>query len=552
MNPTGDRPRELTGAAPWRVAVLARVAPWSWTAHYIHAFRAVCDVRVIGPEPDPATLRRLARAEVAVDAPAVDITCNFDDPPPLESLWPADWQPDLVVGIAPLGGAALHPGVHTLDCPTAFLSIDTWQCLGDYEEARRYDAVFCAQREFVAAFHAAGARHAFWLPLACDPQVHRLPDIAPDHDVAFAGSTSQPIHAARRALLDALQPQCTVLHDENLFGDAAGALQARGRLAFNHCAVQEVNMRVFEALAMGRPLLCNDDAVQNGLTDLFEDGQHLRLYHDAPSLCTAARQLLDDPAEAARIAAAGQAEVWARHTYVHRVEALLTAIAGLVRGDDAYWHRAPGLPKPLLADGVPPVPVANRPPGTRNSGAQVAAYLPNLPGVVVDLGLGLGASKHALRHLGAHALHGLAWDAAGAASRQGSYETLWIWPDPPPVASADTIILADRPASPLGMLDALRRAHTTLRPGGTLLWRVLPADLEAAAVKPAPGALGQWLAAQDFILRAVGPALPDGSCVVQARKRTRRTRDIVCDILTRIQPPGLDVAALVARIPEIY
>jgi hypothetical protein len=71
-------------------------------------------------------------------------------------------------------------------------------------------------------------------------------------------------------------------------------------------------------------------------------------------------------------------------------------------------------------------------------------------------------------------------------------------------------------------------------------------------VKLAPGAFGQWLAASDFIVRSVGPPLPDGSCVVQARKRTRRTRDIVQEVLTRLELPALDIAALVERIPAIY
>jgi hypothetical protein len=534
-----------------RVALFARVTPGSWTTHYVNAFRAVCDARVIGPVPDAATLRRLARDTAQADMPAVDVPCDFENSPPFESLWPAGWKPDLVVGIAPLGVAGLHPGVHLLRCPTAFLSIDTWQCLGDYEDARRYDAVFCAQREFVPHLRAAGARHVFWLPLACDPAAHYpVPGIAPTHDIAFAGSTTQPVHARRRALLETLEARYTVRRGENVFGDDLCQLQARGRLAFNHCAVQEVNMRVFEALAMGRPLLCNRDASFNGLLDLFNDGVHLQTYTGAASLNAAVQALLGDPERAAHMAAAGRAEVLARHTYRHRVRALLHTVAGLVAGSDAQWQpsAAPLLDAPDSPGGISP---ANRI-AARDKGESLLAYLPTLPGVVLDFGLDLGASKHALRRHAAHALHGLAWDAPKATARRGSYNTLWTWPDTPPPGSVDTIALANRPASPLGLEVALRLAHTLLAEGGTLVWRIYPADLDAAAVKPAPGAFGQWLAASDFIVRSVGPPLPDGSCVVQARKRTRRTRDIVQEVLTRLELPALDIAALVERIPAIY
>lgn len=533
-----------------KVALLARVTPGSWTTHYVNAFRAVCDVRVIGPVPDAVILRRLARDSAQAAIPRVDVPCDFENAPPLEALWPAGWEPDIVVGIAPLGGAGLHPGVHLLRCPTAFLSIDTWQCLGDYEDARRYDAVFSAQREFVPHLRTAGARHAFWLPLACDPGAHYpISAITPTHDLAFAGSTTQPVHARRRAYLDALEAHYTLLRGEKVFGDDLCTVQAAGRLAFNHCAVQEVNMRVFEALAMGRPLLCNRNAEYNGLLDLFNDGEHLQTYTDAASLHAAVQALLGDPARAARMAAAGRAEVLARHTYQHRVRALLHTMFGLAAGAGAQWHPNDA---PLLD--VPRVLEATFPPRAVPGQAEdsLLAYLPTFPGAVLDLGLDLGASKHALRRHGAHEFHGLAWDAPGATARRGSYDTLWTWPEIPPPGSVDTVALANRPGGPLGLEAALRLAHDSLAEGGTLLWRIYPADLDAAPVKPAPGALGQWLAEYEFIVRVVGPALPDGSCVVQARKRSRRTRDIVQEVLTRLDLPELDIAALVQRIPAVY
>jgi hypothetical protein len=59
---------------------------------------------------------------------------------------------------------------------------------------------------------------------------------------------------------------------------------ARARLTFNHSAVYEPNMRIFEVLAMGGALLTNREAERNGLLDLFRDGEHLVVYNSEADL----------------------------------------------------------------------------------------------------------------------------------------------------------------------------------------------------------------------------------------------------------------------------
>ncbi len=77
------------------------------------------------------------------------------------------------------------------DCrPSAFWAIDTHldfdRCR---EKAPRFDLVFAAQRDGVDLLSGIGVQSASWLPLACDPGVHRKhDDVAKQYDVAFVGN----------------------------------------------------------------------------------------------------------------------------------------------------------------------------------------------------------------------------------------------------------------------------------------------------------------------------------------------------------------------------
>ena len=40
-----------------------------------------------------------------------------------------------------------------------------------------FDFIFVAQKDYVSAFKEAGFSNVFWLPVACDPDVHCRPKI---------------------------------------------------------------------------------------------------------------------------------------------------------------------------------------------------------------------------------------------------------------------------------------------------------------------------------------------------------------------------------------
>ncbi len=501
-----------------RVCILARPCPGSWVDHYIAAFRRHYDTLVVGPRPDAAALTDWGRAGQEDSCQKVDVACDFTRPFDLPALFPSGWQPDLVVGISGLGGAPLYQRVAALTCPTAYITVDTWQCLYDYGEARGYDFVFAAQREFIPRLRATGSHRVHWLPLACAPEAHYPVACAPTHDIAFAGSTARPVYRTRRALLDALSGHFSLLERGGVFGEELATTFARGRIAFNHCAVREVNMRIFEVLGMGRPLLTNAESAANGLLDLFGEGVHLTVYDSESDLLRRARDLLANAPLREQLAREGRARVLAEHTYDHRVESLLRAVEAQ-RPAAAAERAARAYRGPRLHD-----------------------YLPWAPGVVLDYGLGLKASRIALHRRGVRELVGLSLD--GDTARRASYDT-FITEGECTGPRVDTVVIEARGKSDACLERALPHAHALLIPGGNLVL-----GLDAGTRSRIGTDMGTWLLQHGFHMRLESLPLDDGGGILAARKRTRPLRNLVETLSTELRIPEMDIPALCARIPR--
>jgi hypothetical protein len=72
--------------------------------------------------------------------------------------------------------------------PSAIWAIDTHRDLHRrLTEAQGFDCVFAAQKQGAARFREAGINGCEWLPVACDPEVHRRLDVEKEYDVAFVG-----------------------------------------------------------------------------------------------------------------------------------------------------------------------------------------------------------------------------------------------------------------------------------------------------------------------------------------------------------------------------
>jgi hypothetical protein len=240
--------------------------------------------------------------------------------------------------------------------PSAWWAIDTHLDPDWYQaKAPDFDLVFTAQRDGAELLHRAGIASAHWLPLACDPEIHRRHDVPKTLDVCFvghvfAGERSDLLRLIQRRFLNTFVGQ-------RFFDDMARTYSA-SRIVFNRSIRNHVNMRVFEALACGSLLMTNDLA-DNGQAELFRDGVHLAVYRDHDDLLDKIAFYLGREASREQIAARGRAEALARHTYQHRMETILTAAAE---------RAATTTVAPAIGDFSPPAAHPASPAATRDYG----------------------------------------------------------------------------------------------------------------------------------------------------------------------------------------
>ncbi len=238
--------------------------------------------------------------------------------------------------------------------PRASWAIDTHM---DFDRAvRRFgdsDFIFAAQKNGAALLSEQTGRPVMWLPLACDPEIHRpMADVTPCYDVGFVGHT---VGKRRIQLLDELTqryPQSIIC--QALFDEMATAW-SRARVGFNCGVADDLNMRLFEVPAHRIPLVTNH-VTDNGLEKLFTVGQHVLTYHDAEELFEIVDRLLDDDRLRRRIAEDGLRHVREHHTYDLRMGTMLQTIDDAQRKSLGYSKAVDyfEFPRPDVQALVPP------------------------------------------------------------------------------------------------------------------------------------------------------------------------------------------------------
>ncbi|HQO38794.1 MAG TPA: glycosyltransferase [Candidatus Omnitrophota bacterium] len=211
--------------------------------------------------------------------------------------------------------------------PAVFYAIDT-HLPKPYKrirrQARHYDIVFCAQKQGAARLHGDTGVDTQWLPLACDPDVHKKLDIAKQYDIGFVGRNADKF--ARGRHLPALRNR----YPASFIGQAEfhkmSSIYSASRIGFNSAIINDINMRVFEVMSCG--CFCLTNAIQdNGFSELFTPGRDLVTYSNDRELFALISHYLSHEREREEIARAGHALVTGKHTYVHRVQTMFNYIA---------------------------------------------------------------------------------------------------------------------------------------------------------------------------------------------------------------------------------
>ncbi|MBI1349395.1 glycosyltransferase [bacterium] len=324
-----------------------------------------------------------------------------------------------------------------------------------FQRAQDCDLVFAAQRAGAERLKHQGISTAIWLPLACDPDIHRRHSVPLAWDWCFVGHL---FPGPRTELIELLRQQFPQAFVGQKYFEAMAETYSASRLVFNRSLADDLNMRVFEALACGSLLMTNDLA-DHGQAELFQAGQHLVTYHSADELLERCAYYLKHDDERERIAAAGQALVQTQHTYRHRMQTILSAWAAL-RSRTARTV-TPTPPKDASYFGW------ERP--------EVLALIPPSARAVLDLGCGSGRMGAALNRRQPCTVWGVERHPAAADQARSrldqvvtaDVETLsQLPPEAPPF---DAIVCADLLEHLREPRALLERCRTWLSPEGVVI-----------------------------------------------------------------------------------
>ena len=210
--------------------------------------------------------------------------------------------------------------------PAAFYVVDahlarSWK--GIQRQAGRYDLVFCAQRR--AAQRLA---RAHWVPLGCDPEIHRPRSGEQRYDLSFVGTDGG---VPRKFLLQELRERFSRSFIGRAPFEQMADIYGRSKIGFHYIECtsplkDHVSMRVYEVLAAGTLLMAN--ALEPGAFDGvgLREREEVVVYRTPRELFDLAAYYLAHEDDRRRIAAAGQRVVLERHTYRHRAEQMIGII----------------------------------------------------------------------------------------------------------------------------------------------------------------------------------------------------------------------------------
>ena len=287
------------------------------------------DNRIVGRDDGPPlyykkTLQDLGH-NVDMMIPAGDLTLHgkYD-----LNLW-VDWGEDCLKAAIPY---------QLIDCPHPNVYITSDTHVGyDYRMnlAKKFDLVLVNQVDGLERFKADGVRNAHFHPHAFHPLAYNQGSF--DHetgwkscavlkrfDVCFVGHANSP---ERVEFLDAMFKEFpNFFYGQKLF-DAAATVFNESKIVLNQALNNDINMRVFEALACRRALV-TDRTPELEAMGLI-DGEHYVGYDSTEELVKQVRELLADEPRREKIANAGHAWLLAAHTYAHRVEEMKKDIEAL-------------------------------------------------------------------------------------------------------------------------------------------------------------------------------------------------------------------------------
>ena len=221
---------------------------------------------------------------------------------------------DLILNIEQCQEIIKQPGV-----PSVYYEIDNHIMRGSqlayYALA---DIVFIAQKHFINEYPP---EKTVYIPLAADPEIHKPYDDEPiTYDIGFCGNANYP---RRRELLHKLCNNYKGYVGHTAAGEPYARALSRCKILFNCSMDNDVNMRFFEAMMIGRPLVSDKLPAQK---ELAQQGVHYMAYYDESDLMR--KVALSIGNEKKRVAMGRVARNYAikHHTYKIRLQKIIKEV----------------------------------------------------------------------------------------------------------------------------------------------------------------------------------------------------------------------------------
>ena len=185
----------------------------------------------------------------------------------------------------------------------------------------KYDHVFYAQKNFknIVMQQGYAENQCSWLPHAVDTDIFKpLSWITKKFDTGYVGY----LNDRRKKMSEIVSQFVSFKHYSSVWTELANRCLNECKILWNCSVEQDINMRVFESLATGIPLI-TDKIVNNGFEDLFEDDKDLLTYSNEQEMKEKIVRLIASPDLRKYIGENGRKKVLMYHSYRNRINTIL-------------------------------------------------------------------------------------------------------------------------------------------------------------------------------------------------------------------------------------
>jgi spore maturation protein CgeB len=199
-------------------------------------------------------------------------------------------------------------------------AFDNYRCNG----AVSYDAsvLFYTQPGWGKHFEEKmGRNRVKCVTYACDPEVHKAVKLPYVYDVGFIGELHD-VHGERQAQLSYLDENFICYISDSTPTQEIARELSKCKVLFNQIRYEEINIRFFEAMALGIQVVSYSPALH-----LFaEEGKHYLSYKTIEEASELIQMLLDNDTLREEMKAASIKHALENHTYDHRIKEMMTML----------------------------------------------------------------------------------------------------------------------------------------------------------------------------------------------------------------------------------